>query len=122
MSTKTAEKAIEEKVTDLLAHNLAALMGAHPLYFTRPALARKTGVSARTLTAILGGKANPTLKYLESIADAFRLEVWELLMPGLDVSKVATKVSPEERILHRRIQQSMNALGVKEYKIRPDKT
>jgi len=61
---------------------------------------------------------NPTLGNLEAVAAAFHLEIWELLMPGLDVSQVQMKVSEKEAKLQRQIETAMAELGVTEYKVK----
>ena len=94
-------------------------MAAHPVLNNRKAIKTASGVSERAVGYILqedGG--NPTLAHLEALAGAYHLEVWELLMPGLDVEKVVTKISPQEHQLHKTIEASMKKLGIKEYKLR----
>lgn len=104
-----------EGARDVLRQNLAALMSAHPILRSRGAIERRTDVAARTVGYMLSGKGNPTLGNIEAVAQAFHLEVWELLRPGLDVSKIAVEVSAKEAVLHRKIEESMKALGVTEY-------
>jgi hypothetical protein len=120
-ATKTAQKPAvrTEGARDVLRQNLKSLMRAHPTLKSRKAIQTRTDVSERTIGNMLQVEGpSPTLGNLEAVAGAYKLEVWELLMPGLDVSKVATHLSPKEAALHRKIEQSMAQLGVTEYKVR----
>lgn len=121
---KTIEKQVKtfakEGARDVLRQNLQEIMAIHPTLKSRKAIELRTGgaVSARSVGYMLqkeGG--NPTLANIEAVAGIYHLEVWELLMPGLDTSKVVASVSAREKALHRRIEDSMNALGISEYKV-----
>lgn len=108
-----------EGAKGVLRHNLSRLMKAHPTLNSRKAIETRTDVSARTVGYMLQEEGpSPTLTNLEAVAGAFHLEVWELLSPELDISKVAVKVPPSELALHKRIEADMRKLGVKEYRLR----
>lgn len=104
---------------EVLRHNLTALMSAHPILRDRKAIKTRTGVSERSIGYMLQPDAgNPTLANLEAVAGAFHLDVWELLMPGLDVKQIAMKVSDKEAKLQKQIETAMAELGVTEYKVK----
>jgi len=120
-AAKEAANVLDDGAKAVLKQNLRALMEAHPVLANRKALAARTGVSARTVGGILKDGGNPNLANLEALALAYKLEVWELLMPGLDVSKIAIKVSPEEAKLHKTIEDAMRKLGVTQFQLIPKK-
>lgn len=108
-----------EGAREILNHNLRGLMAAHPILRDRKALKARTGVSPRTIGYMLQPtQGNPTLANLEAVAGAFHLEVWELLMPGLDMANVQMKVPEREVKLQKQIEKAMAELGVTEYKVK----
>jgi len=65
-----------------LAKNLTSLMRRHHL--TQAALAKKAGISQRTISNLLNPDSHsPTLESVDAAAAAFGLEGWHLIMPGL---------------------------------------
>lgn len=64
---------------DQLAGNLEYLMERAGL--SQQALHRASGVSQAHIGNILHQRKSPTVDVLESLADAFRLRVWQLLAP-----------------------------------------
>lgn len=112
-------KRAKDGAGSVLAHNLKALMAAHPVLRDRKAIKTRTGVSERTVGYMLQPEdGNPTLSNMEAVAGAFHLEVWELLMPGLDVAKITMKVSDRETKLTKTIEAAMADLGITEYKVK----
>ncbi len=104
---------------EILNSNLRALMAAHPILKDRKAIKARTGVSPRTIGYMLQPEVgNPTLANLEAVATAFHLDVWELLMPGLDISNVQMKAPEREIKLQKQIEAAMAKLGVTEYKVK----
>lgn len=119
--SKTPRRATKDGAKEVLRQNLQQIMAVHPILNNRKAVSLRTGgeVSARAVGYMLqedGG--NPTLAHLEAVAGIYHLEVWELLMPGLDTSKVVGSVTVRERALHKRIEDSMKALGISEYRVK----
>jgi transcriptional regulator with XRE-family HTH domain len=52
--------------------------------FTQVVLARKAGISQRTISNLLNPESHsPTLESVDAAAAAFGLEGWHLIMPGL---------------------------------------
>jgi transcriptional regulator with XRE-family HTH domain len=72
----------------ILAKNLTRLLAvgaAHGLPSTQAALSRRSGVSQKTISNWLDPSRGvaPVLDKLELVADVYRLEVWQLLVPDL---------------------------------------
>lgn len=67
-----------------LATNLARLMADSKLTKNQSELARKSGVSQRTISNYLAPEryeGSPTLDNIELLARAFNIEAWQLLHP-----------------------------------------
>ncbi|MBU9205444.1 hypothetical protein KTD31_29215 [Burkholderia multivorans] len=71
----------------VLQRNLKALLATRP-ETSRLNLSREMSVADGTLGSIQYGKGNPTLQVLETIAQFFELETWQLLSPDLGQSSV----------------------------------
>lgn len=69
----------------ILQENLKALLDTRP-ETSRLNLSREMEVGDGTLGSIQYGKGNPTLQVLETIAQFFELETWQLLSPNLGQS------------------------------------
>ena len=72
----------------ILAKNLTRLLAvgaAHGLPSNQSALSRRSGVSQKTISNWLDPTRGvaPVLDKLELVADVYRLEVWQLLVPDL---------------------------------------
>lgn len=66
---------------EILAANLRHLMTQHPDLNDRTKLARRSGVSPRTIGYMLqSGTGNPTLESMEAVAKAFGKPVWHLFI------------------------------------------
>lgn len=113
------QKTAKEGALSILKQNLIALYSLHPkIKGSRQLLHEKTGVSDGSLGQMLGGRGNPTLKSLEAVATFFHLEVWELLMPGLDAKGTVGKgISDSEARMILKIEENMRALGITEHKL-----
>lgn len=118
-----AKEVASEGAQDVLAHNLQRLYAVHPVYTGDEAVATATAkrgyrVSKRSVADMRNKRGNHTIKKMESVATVFHLELWELLLPGLDVNQVATRVSTKEKKLHDSIQENMQQLGITSYTLR----
>lgn len=113
------QKAAKEGASSILKQNLTALYTLHPkIQGSRMILHQKTGVSDGSLGQMLRGAGNPTMKSIEAVATFFHLEVWELLMPGLDAKGAIGKgVSDSEARMILKIEENMRALGITEHKL-----
>ena len=68
-------------------------------------LARASGANQRTVGRILAREQSPTVEMLETIARAFGLHAWQLLIPGLDPANPPVVVMSEaERQFYRRLE------------------
>lgn len=109
----------DDGVSSVLAQNLRAIMNSHPMFNTRQSLSKRTkgAVSPRTIGSMLNGSGNPTIGSIEAVAAVYHLEVWELLLPGLDPAKISKTVSESEAKWARQIEAGMRQLGLTEYKL-----
>lgn len=98
---------------DLLATNLRALMAVHPALNTLPKITAASGVSNGTLDRARRAAVAIRIDELESLAGAFGLEAWQLLLPDLDPKQPQTVHRPteQEAALYRRIQRELERLG-----------
>lgn len=76
----------KKSVIAVLAENLKALMSSTPDLSSSPKLARKAGVSARTVNNAENARHDPKLSSVEAIARAFGLDTHQLLTPAVDKS------------------------------------
>lgn len=74
--------------TEVLRAHLKERVGRGRDQVGSSAVAKKAGVSAKTITNIINGDVSPQLVTLESLAKYFGMEVWELLLPEHDKSGV----------------------------------
>ena len=73
-------------------------------------LARASGANQRTVGRILSRDQSPTVEMLETIARAFGLHAWQLLIPGLDPANPPVVVMSEaERQFYRRLEELRTA-------------
>lgn len=70
------------------ANNLRLLMRLGGLNQTE--LAKKSGVSQKTISNILNNGQNPTIETADLLAAAFGLEGWHLIMPNLPTDLVSS--------------------------------
>lgn len=69
---------------EILAENLKVLMSADPNLSSGPKVAKASGVSRKSINNIVEKRHDPHLSSVEGIARAFRLDVYQLLAPGID--------------------------------------
>ena len=97
----------------VLRQNLKALMAATkdgPK--TQGALFRKSGVAQATIGRILTGKGeNARIETVDRLANAYGLQGWQLMVPGMDPSNppVLVPVSKAERALYDGLKAAMAA-------------
>ncbi len=70
----------------ILAANLKGLMAKAPDLNSQPKVAKRTNgeVSQATISNILRGQGNATLKNIDALADVFRVPAWLLMHPNLE--------------------------------------
>ena len=73
-------------------------------------LARASGANQRTVGRILAREQSPAVEMLETIARAFGLHAWQMLIPGLDTANPPVVVmSQAERDFYRRLEELRTA-------------
>ncbi len=68
----------------ILAANLNALIATHPEFNSNPKVAKRSKVGLGTVGRIRNAEVSATLDSVAALAEAFGLEPWQLLVPGLD--------------------------------------
>jgi transcriptional regulator with XRE-family HTH domain len=76
--------------TAAVARNLRALMEREEL--TQKQLAKKSGVSQRTISNVLSGSHEPGIEIVDQLARAFKLEGWQLQMSGLPPELIGSDI------------------------------
>ena len=84
-----------------IAENIKTLMLCTPALETQEKLSKKTGIGQATLSRTLNAATWPSSKIIEKIAKAFRIEPWQLLVPGFQPRSSApgAEIPPNERVL-----------------------
>jgi|GEM_PF-5715651 len=92
-------KVIPLRIT--IAENVRTLMAYTPALETQEKLSKKTGIGQATLSRTLNAATWPNAKLIEKVAKAFRVEPWQLLVPGFQPRSTATdaEIPPNERVL-----------------------
>ena len=93
------------KHAETLANNLMALMRSRKIT-SDAGLAKLANVDQKTIWRIRHHEQSPTVDKLESIAQAFGLHVWQLLIPDLDPNNPPVFVmSDSERNFYSRLTE-----------------
>lgn len=74
----------KKSVIAVLAENLRALMAANPSLSSSPKMAKRSGVSARTVNNAGNARHDPKLSSVEAMAKSFGLEAYQLLVPSVE--------------------------------------
>ncbi len=84
---------------EVLAQNLNALVSWHAPKLSTQVLARRIGIGNGTLGRLRNAQVECTIETLDQVARYFRLEPWQLLVPGLDPARLpqARGMDPRER-------------------------
>jgi transcriptional regulator with XRE-family HTH domain len=69
---------------EVLAANLNTLMEADANLSSGPKVAKASGVTRKSINNLSENRHDPRLSSIESIAQAFGLEAYQLLAPGID--------------------------------------
>ena len=95
----------------ILSANLKALMAAHPILNTQAALGKACGIDQRTVGRILNQEHSCGIRQLESIALAFDLLTWHLLVPHLDPKNLPVcEFTKVERALYAKLRTLVQQL------------
>ena len=99
---------IEKTVAD----NLTLLMKSSNAAGSDEKLARRSGVGRGTVQRARRGEVSLSIGNLERLADAFGLEPWQLLIPGLEPGNppALRAVNSEERMLWQRLRAAYEEL------------
>lgn len=76
--------------TAALARNLRALMERETL--TQQQLAKKSGISQRTISNVLNGSHEPGIETVDKLAGVFKLQGWQLQMRDLPPELVGSSL------------------------------
>lgn len=88
----------EENASMVLAANIKRLQDANPGLDSSTKLGKRAGIGQRTAARVMaGGQVSTGLDVIESIAKAFDLEVWQILVPNLDPSNLPVICNPNGR-------------------------
>lgn len=92
----------------VLRDNVNALMAANPECGTMLKLSQKSGVSKGVIERITKAQANTGIDHLEGLAKAFRVHVYQLMIPNLDANNPQTlrALSPAEEALYAKLRNS----------------
>lgn len=95
---------------DTLVRNIDTLMARRGLT-SDAQLGKLAGVDQKTIWRIRKQEQSPTLDKLSAIASAFGLEVWQILIPGLDPSNPPVFVmSSTEQSLYNRMKRNLQEM------------
>ena len=64
--------------------NLARIMATKPEWSSSVKLGRLAGLNQKSVNNLVAARFDPQLGSLERLAHAIGIEVWEILLPGLD--------------------------------------
>jgi Predicted transcriptional regulator len=92
---KASSSSVSAKV---LGVNLSALMKDHAELNSNPTVAKKTGMSASTIHRMRHGQVDATLRTVEKLAEAFKVQPWELLTPGFNPEHRGTAKPVSEKV------------------------
>ena len=72
-----------KRLRQTVAANLTALMDRPGLKISQERLGARSGLAQRAIGRIRNGEVAATLDSVEALADAFGLQAWQLLYPGM---------------------------------------
>lgn len=81
---------------EVLAENLEALRVRDGRPLSQAAIAKRSDVDQKTISRILNKTNQPSVDVLDGLGKAFGCEPWQLLVPALDVGRIAKlgRISP----------------------------
>ena len=90
----------------VLAANINRLMEGSPALESNPKLSRRAKIGIGSVARIRNSQTDITLDTLTKLAEAFDLQPWQLLVPGLDPKNlpVLRNLSPQEAELYERLR------------------
>jgi transcriptional regulator with XRE-family HTH domain len=102
------------KLAETLAGNISALMQDRKIT-SDAAFAKIANVDQKTIWRIRHSEQSPTIDKLETIAQAFGLRAWQLLIPNLDPRNPPVFVMTDtERDLYQRLAKVAHDLAAQQ--------
>lgn len=103
---------VETRPRDILRANLKALMSTHQELDTIVKVSERSGVSKGVVERMTKAEANTGVDHLQGIAQAFGLEVWQLMVPNLEPTNapVLQEVSERQKEMWKRIHDAAQEL------------
>lgn len=101
----------KKKAHEVVAENIEMLIAAVPE--DRRAtnkFAKYVGVGNGTIDRLRKGDAKARVSTVERIGAKFGLEVWQMLVPGLDLDNRPRVLTPKERTRHDKVQMMIGEL------------
>ena len=97
--------------TPILSQNLRTLMDAHIRLKTQAAVAKECDINQRTVGRILNQEHSCTMRQIESLASAFNLHIWQLLVADLDPKDPPVcEISSQMREIHEKLKLLVNQI------------
>jgi transcriptional regulator with XRE-family HTH domain len=90
----------------VFGENIKRLMESRPSLDSNPKLGARANIGIATISRIINGQSAATLDTVASLAKAFGVEPWQLLVPNLDAKnpQILQASSPEEVALWRSLR------------------
>lgn len=85
----------------VLADNIAAMREAKPQGGQR-AWAKRIGIGEATLIRMVKGDSDVQMSSVQAVAEGFGLQLWQILVPGLDPANLPVYISHGEQRLYKR--------------------
>lgn len=113
------------KPRQVLAQNIAGLMGTREGPKTHTDLAAKSGVAQGTIGRILKCEVDARIDTVSNLAGAYGLEAWQLMVAGMNPTNppVLMPVSEREKALYaslRAVAHEITQLDPPPYKTKPE--
>ena len=106
MGETLKNQSVRRRSEEIVAENLETLIAAAPMdKRATGTFAKYVGVGNGTIDRLRKQDAKARISTLERIATRFQLEVWQLLVPGLNLENRPRLMTDAERSIHARFQQ-----------------
>ena len=101
-----------DEAKKVFANNVKRCMEAVSPPLSQSALAALSGLHQRTLGRIINTEVVPRLVQMEKIAKGLKLDLWQLLVPGMEPENppVLAPVTVKERELWTRLRSNLKEL------------
>jgi DNA-binding phage protein len=99
----------KRRAGETLAHNLETLMRTDRKLSSGPKVAKAAGISRKSVNNMAENRHDSKLSSIEAVGKSFGLEVYQLLLPGLDENLLALYRAYSETDEHGKNQLRMAA-------------